>query len=266
MGEPQLLASGGTEVELFVLGPWIAGLSVAISVLGALVGFACIVHSVRSARFRLVWLTAAAVSIGGIGIWLATSVTLLGLDVSSTVLRYDLAYQIAALIVAFAAVLIGLLLLGRSFRLPLLLAGGLVMGLGTATTLYLSLGSISVQGKVDISPWPAALAAVVAVLVCGGALWSFQSLRGWPARAATTLLFGLGIAGVYYLGLSALEFEVDPTATAPDGMELFDFVFPMFVVGMLSLTIPISAVLIAPDRRALAATAPVPRPDLEPAR
>lgn len=266
MPEVQYLAEGAAEVELFDLGVWVAGLAVAISVLGAVVGFACIVHSVRSHRFRLVWLTAAAVSIGGIGIWLATAVPLLGLDVSRTVLRYDVAYQVAALLVAFGSVLAALLLIGRGFKLPLLLAGGLVLGLGTATTLYLELGSISVQGSVDIAPALAAVAAVVAVLVCTGTLWAFQALRGRPARAATTLLFGLGIAGVYYLGLSALEFEVDPTAVAPEGLELFDFVFPMFVVGLLSLTIPISAVLIAPDRRALAAVERPARPELEPAR
>jgi hypothetical protein len=39
----------------------------------------------------------------------------------------------------------------------------------------------------------------------------------------------------------------------PDGLTLFEFVFPMFVIGSLALTVPITAVLIAPDRRETAA-------------
>jgi len=130
-----------------------------------------------------------------------------------------------------------------------LIPGGLVMGLGFGSTLYLGLGSIRIQGSVEISPWLSAVALVIALVTGVGTLWSFQALHSPLARAATVLLFAVGVTGMYYAGIAAIDPAIDSVAKAPDGLTLFEFVFPMFVIGSLALTVPITAVLIAPDRR-----------------
>ncbi|MEV4129082.1 hypothetical protein [Nocardia sp. NPDC049707] len=246
-------ANGGAAVDQFSMGYWVAGLSFGVSVLGAVVGLACVLHAARSSRFRLVWVTSAAVAIGGVGAWLSTSVALLGLDISGTAARFDGGRMIAAMVASFVAVFVALIIIGRRLQLARLFPGGLVMGFGIGLTLYLELGSLRIQGSVEISPWLTAVAVVVALITGIGTLWSFQALHGLLARAATVLLFAVGIAGMYYAGIAALDLTVDTTAKAPDGLTLFEFVFPMFVIGSLALAVPISAVLIAPDRRETAA-------------
>src|SRR5690606_17091157 len=144
-----LLAAGAdADMEWFAMGYWLIGLSLGVSALGALVGLACVVHGRRSARFRPVWLGAAAISIGGVGIWLATAVPLLGVAVPGSVLRYDAATLGVSLAVIVIAVFAGLVIVGRELRLPRLLTGGLVMGLGGGLMQYLQLSSVDVQGSV----------------------------------------------------------------------------------------------------------------------
>ncbi|MET8875182.1 hypothetical protein [Nocardia sp. NPDC004604] len=246
-------ANSGAAVDQFSMGYWIAALSFGVSVLGAVVGLACVLHAARSARFRLVWVTSAAVSIGGVGVWLATSVVLLGLDIAGTAVRFDGGRMIAAMVTAFGAVFVALLVIGRRLLLARLIPGGLVMGIGCASSLYLGLGSIRIQGSVEISPWLSAVVLVIALVTGVGTLWSFQALRNPLARAATVLLFAVGVAGMYYAGIAAIDPAIDTAGKAPDGLTLFEFVFPMFVIGSLALTVPITAVLIAPDRRETAA-------------
>lgn len=267
-------ANGGAGVDQFSMGYWVAGLSFGVSVLGAVVGLACVLHAARSSRFRLVWVTSAAVAIGGVGTWLSTSVALLGLDISGTAARLDVGRMIAAMVASFVAVLVALIIIGRQLQWARLIPGGLVMGFGIGLTPYLGLGSIRIQGSIEISPWLAAVAVVVALITGVGTLWSFQALHGLLARAATVLLFAVGIAGVYYAGIAGLDPTVDATAKAPNGLTLFEFVFPMFVIGSLTLTVPITAVLIAPDRRETAAALEAKRqselragrPELQPVR
>jgi NO-binding membrane sensor protein with MHYT domain len=254
MHEVRLLAGqSGAAVDQFSMGYGVAALSFGVSVLGAVVGVACILHGARSARFRLVWVASAAVSLGGVGVWLASSVTLLGLDVSGSAVRFDGGRQIAAMVTAFVATFAALVIIGRRLQLKRLIPGGLVMGLGIGLTLYLGIGSIRIQGSVEFSPVLASLALVIAVVTGGATLWSIQALNFPIVRAATIVLFGVGVAATYYAGIAALELDVDTAGTAPDGLALFDFVFPMFVIGSLALTVPITAVLVAPDRRETAA-------------
>ncbi|WP_159930743.1 MULTISPECIES: MHYT domain-containing protein [Nocardia] len=269
MREVAVLAAGGgagTSVDQFALGYWLVTLSLGISVLGAVVGFACIVHGARSVQFRLVWLVSAAISLGGVGVWLATSVAMLGLKVPGSAMRYDTGRLIAALVVSVAAVFAALVIIGRTPRLTLLLPGGAVLGLGIGVTHYLGVGSLEIQGAVGVTMWLAIVSGVIGVITATATMWLFQTPRFPLARAATVLLFGVGVAATYYTAIAALHFDVNRAAKVPDGVELFDFVFPMFVIGLLALTVPISAVLIAPDRRELAGPPKSRRPKLESAR
>ncbi|WP_225725537.1 MULTISPECIES: MHYT domain-containing protein [unclassified Nocardia] len=246
-GSIRMLAESAS-FERFSMGYWLAALSFIVSVVGTVVGLACVLNGARSARFRIVWVVSAAVSLGGVGVWLTMAVALLGLKVPNGAIRYDAGKLITAMVVAVVAVLVGLALIGRTRRTPWLIAGGLVMGLGTGATIYLGVSSVRVQGSVNIALWLIGISVAVAVITALATLWSFQTYRNHFARGATTLLFGIGVAASYYVAIAAMDLHVDRTVPAPTGMALFDFVFPMFVVGSLGLAVPISAVLIAPGR------------------
>jgi hypothetical protein len=48
--------------------------------------------------------------------------------------------------------------------------------------------------------------------------------------------------------MAAVRVTVDHNAPVPGGPEVFSFLFPVFVIGLLALAIPITAVMLAPDR------------------
>ncbi|MGW5308953.1 MHYT domain-containing protein [Nocardia thailandica] len=243
----EVLADAGADP--FGLGFGVAILAAALSVIGSLVAFACVGHSRYSHKFRVVWLAAAAVSLGGVGQWLANSVALLGLRIPGTQILYTPSLATAALAVSVAGALGGLLLAGTSFDLRRLVAGGLTMGLASGLSTYLTLDALAIRGRVSESLWLIGAASLVAMLVSTTTLWMLQSVRRLRLRLPAALVFAAGVAATYYLAFAALDFHVDPEGRAPGGLTLFAVVFPMFVLGTLGLTLPITAVLIAPDRR-----------------
>lgn len=242
-----LLAATGAET--FGRGTGIAWLALDMSALGALVAFACVRHAKYSARFRLVWLTMAAVSLGGVGLWLANSVALLGIRVEDSIMRYNVALGAASLAIAVVGVLAGLLIGGRTPQLPRLIVGGLTTGLSVGLSTYLTLDALEVQGQVEESLGLIGIAVLLSMALCTATLWASQVVRMVALRVVASLLFALGVAAVYYTAVASLEFTIDPGSRTPTGLQLFDLVYPMFVIGALGLTVPITAVLVAPDRR-----------------
>ncbi|MFE1596519.1 hypothetical protein [Nocardia sp. NPDC058705] len=247
-----------TGAETFAHGTGIAWLALDLSALGALVAFACIRHAKYSIKFRLIWLTMAAVSLGGVGLWLANSVALLAMRVHDSTMRYNVALGAAAAAVAVVGVLAGLLICGRTLQAPRLIIGGLTMGLSVGLSTFLTLDAVAVQGTVDESLGLIGVAVLESMALCTATLWAAQVMRRVPMRVLVSVLFAVGVAAVYYTAVAALTFSIDPGIRTPTGMPLFDLVFPMFVLGALGLTVPITAVMVAPDRRD--AVAPVRQP------
>ncbi|RDI51765.1 MHYT domain-containing protein [Nocardia mexicana] len=246
----------------FAMGYWVLGLAAGVALIGGVVGLACVRQSTLSvtARFRLVWLTAAAVSLGGVGTWLAVYVTMLGVDVPTGVMHYDVARMVLAAFIAVAAVLGGLLVRGR-VRDPKRLAGGVaVMGLGLGLMHFLGMGAIRVQGSVEVNPWASVGATAIALAISFGVLWATARFRPLPVLIGVGALFALAVNALHYVGLAGVDVQVDPAVLPPSGEVLFTLFVPVFAMGTLSLAIPITAILVAPDR-SRSARPTVPTPD-----
>lgn len=232
------------------MGLWVQVLSLGVSAAGALVGLACVRQSMMSvtAKFRLVWLTAAAVSIGAVGTWLAVYVTMLGVDVSRGVIRYSVGHMIIAAVLAVVSVLGGLLIVGREPALPRLAAGSAVAGLGLGLMHLLGMNAIRVQGSVSLNPFGAFGATVLAVAAAALVLFTTTRPHSMLVLVGVATSFAIAVCGLHYLGLAGVRVRLDPAAPPPPGDDLFTLFVPVFVLGTLSLAIPITAVLVAPDR------------------
>ncbi|MFQ6229899.1 MHYT domain-containing protein [Nocardia sp. NPDC002869] len=245
----EVLAAETVETaDLFTMGYWLTLLTVGVSAVGMFVGLACAVNGRRSVRFRPVWVAAAAVSIGGIGVWLASTVSLLGISIPGRILRYDISDLTLSLVFAVAAVFLGLLLAGREFEVKRMVNAAAGLGLGFGIMLWLQLASIDIQGSVSVHIGLFVVAIVVVVTASSLCVFLFQRLRFPAARAGSIAMFGAGVAAIYFTGVAALEFRFDSDAEPAQGMELFGYAFPMFVIGLLALAVPITAVLVAPER------------------
>lgn len=245
------------------MGYWVLGLAALVSTVGALVGLICVRQSTQSVtqKFRLVWQVAAAVCLGGVGTWLAIFISMLGVaPTDDGLIRYESARLVTAGVIAVVAVLAALLVLGMHADLPRLAVAGLIMGLGTTGMMYVAMNGVHVRGSVQTAWWAVSVAAVIAIGIATATLWFI--LRRTPIRVliAAAVLFAVGTLGMHYVRLAGMAIELDESIARPPGDDLFGFLVPMFVLGMLSLAVPITAVLVAPDRRLRTVPAPATAP------
>ncbi|WP_216892725.1 hypothetical protein [Nocardia alni] len=236
-------------MQYFTMGTWVLALSLGVAAAGTLVGLICIRQSTMSvtAKFRLVWLTAAAVCIGTIGTCMAVSVSMLSVGLPGGLIHYDLLQGAGPLALMPIAILAGLLIVGRTPK-PLRLTGGaLVIGLALSLTNYLAVYAMDVQGSITISPAITAGCTVAAVVVAFGLLWATR-LRGTLPLIGVSVMYAAAVVGIRYLGLAGVSIHLDPAMPPPGGRDLFMAFIPIFAIGVGSLAIPITAVLVAPDR------------------
>lgn len=236
-------------MQYFTMGTWVLGLSLGVAAAGTLVGLICIRQSTMSvtAKFRLVWLTAAAVCIGTIGTCMAVSVSMLSIGLPGGLIHYDLLQGAGQLVLMPMAILAGLLVVGRTPKIPRLAGGALVIGLTLGLTNYLTAYAMQVQGSITISPAFTAGCTVAAVVVAFGLLWATR-LRTTLSLIGVSVVYAAAVVGIRYLGLAGVSIHLDPAMPPPAGRDLFMAFIPIFAIGVGSLAVPITAVLVAPDR------------------
>lgn len=239
------------SVHHFDMGMWLMFLAYIVSVTGSVVGLACTRCSATatSERDRLRWLLMASIAIGGVGIWLMHFIAMLGFAVPGSVVRYHLGWTAASAVLAIAAVFVGLVTIGRTFDLRRLIAGGVITGLAVAMMHYTGMWAVQFQGTISYNTVLVALSFLIAVVAATAALWFTLTLETPLLRFAAGLVMGVAVVGMHYTGMAAVEVTLDRSMPIPGGLEVFSFLFPVFVIGLLALVVPISAVMLSSDRK-----------------
>lgn len=232
-------------MQHFSMGLWLLFLAYIVSVVGCVVGLACTRQSAvaptSGARFG--WLVMAAVSIGGIGIWLMHFIAMLGFSVDGSVARYDVLWTVLSALLAIGATLVGLLTIGRRVNIWTLLVGGVVMGIAVNVMHYTGMNAIRIQGSVSYDATLVGVSVAIAVVAGTLSLWFTLVLQKPLLLMAAGLVMGVAVVGMHYTGMAAVSVSVDPAAPVPAGLEVFSFLFPVFVIGLLALAAPIAALL-----------------------
>ncbi|WP_370972855.1 MHYT domain-containing protein [Amycolatopsis sp. cg9] len=233
----------------FAMGHWLVVLAYLTSVVGCALGLACTLQarSTDNPRARLTWLGLAALSIGGVGIWVMHFIAMLGFSTPGLPVRYDILRTAVSAILSVAAVFCGLLVFGvrNRFAWRRLLLGGLLTGLAVAVMHYTGMWAVQVKGTIGYDPTLVVLSVVVAVVAATAALWFTVGLDKLLPRLAAGLVMGAAVTGMHYTGMAAVRLHLDPAAPDPAGTEVFSFLFPVFVLAALAMAVPICAVLMA---------------------
>ena len=129
-----------------------------------------------------------------------------------------------------------------------LIAGGVITGLAVALMHYTGMWAVQIQGTISYNKGLVALSILIAVVAATAALWFTLVLESPVLRFAAGLVMGVAVVGMHYTGMAAVRVTVDHTAPVPGGPEVFSFLFPVFVIGLLALAVPITAVMLASDR------------------
>ena len=242
------------HVHHFDMGLWLLFLAYIVSVIGSVIGLACTRRSgdATDSRERLRWLAMAAIAIGGVAIWLMHFIAMLGFAVPGSSIRYSLGWTFASAVLSIGATFVGLVTVGRTVEIPRLLAGGVIMGLAVNLMHYTGMWALQMQGEIHYNMVFVGLSIAIAIVAATVALWFTLVLESSTLRIAAGFVMGIAVVGMHFTGMAAVSVEVDPAAPVPAGLEVFSFLFPVFVIGLLAMAIPITAVMMSPDRDAVA--------------
>ncbi|MFC4855411.1 MHYT domain-containing protein [Actinophytocola glycyrrhizae] len=232
------------------MGSWLPFFAYAVAVVGSVVGLACTLQARRAGdegRPRYGWLILAAVSIGGVGIWLMHFIAMLGFDTPGSPVRYDIGRTAVSALLSVSAVFLGLLVFGVRSRFTLwrLLLAGLITGLAVNLMHYTGMWAVRVQGTITYDAVAVWLSIGIAIVAATTAFWFTVLIEHPGLRVLAGLVMGLAVTGMHYTGMAAVQVQLDENAPAPVGAEVFTFLFPVFVLSVIALAVPIYAVLMA---------------------
>ena len=180
-------------------------------------------------RSRRNWLISAAIAIGT-GIWTMHFIAMLGFTVVGTQVRYNVPLTLASLLVAIGVVGVGVFIVTRGDgQPPSLLAGGLFTGLGVAGMHYLGMAAVRINGQIHYAPWEVGASVVIATIAATAALWASLSIRNPLATLGASLVMGVAVSAMHYVGMSAVRVHVNAGAPPPSGATAMEFVFPLTV-------------------------------------
>lgn len=237
------------HVHHFDMGGWLLFLAYVTSVVGCTIGLACTLQSryADTPRARVGWLVLAAVSIGGVGIWVMHFIAMLGFATPGMPVRYDIMRTALSAILSIGSVFLGLLVFGvrTNFVLWRLLAGGLITGLAVNLMHYTGMWAVQVKGQIGYNAGLMLLSILIAVVAATAALWFTVAVDKLGLRVVAGLIMGVAVTGMHYTGMAAVRVHLDPGAADPAGVEVFSFLFPVFVLAAIALAVPVCAALMA---------------------
>jgi NO-binding membrane sensor protein with MHYT domain len=228
-------------------------LAYVMSAIGSLLGL-LLTSRARMAEgaSRARWLLGAALSIGGTGIWVMHFIAMMGFDVSGSQIRYNVPLTALSALVAVLVVGGGLFLVSRGGgRVPYLLGGGLLAGLGVAAMHYLGMFAMNMTAYVNYDPIVVTLSVLIAVVAATVALWFTVRIEGAIATTGAALMMGVAVTGMHYTGMFAMSVRLVAGGGVPAGARAIDFLLPLLVgISLLTMGLLLS-VLLSPSEREL---------------
>lgn len=252
------------ELHHFDMGLWVFFLAYVTAVCGSFVGLSCVRRSARAgappnagtsgaSMAGVRWIAMAALTIGGVGIWLMHFIGMVGFAVPGSTIRYALGPTLFSVVLAVGATFFGFwttdrrTAVGRRIPRPVTVPiAGLVMGLAVTLMHYSGMAAIRIQGTITHDPAFVAGSVVIGVVAATAALWLAGVAERLVVRVGAALVMGCAVVSLHYTGMAGVRVTVDPTAPLPVGATVASLLFPAFVLGILVLILPIVALLQEP--------------------
>ncbi|MET9486718.1 MHYT domain-containing protein [Nocardia sp. NPDC006630] len=249
------------EIHHFTYG-WVTPVVAYImSVIGCLLGLRCTVRA-RSGEGRRGWLIAAAVAIGGTGVWVMHFVAMLGFSIHGANIRYNVPITLLSAAIAIAVVWAGLWIVASTrWGGWELLAGGTVTGLGVSAMHYAGMYAMNSDAAIDYSPGLVALSVVIGVVASIVALWFTLNINRILATVGAALIMGVAVCGMHYTGMASMSAHQMDNPTPPSGVIPFQLLAPLMVsVTMVTLILVIHVGLTEVDEASRVAEPARPEP------
>ncbi|WP_327145201.1 MHYT domain-containing protein [Nocardia sp. NBC_01327] len=226
------------EIHHFTYG-WVTPVVAYImSVTGCLLGLRCTARA-RAGEGRRGWLIAAAVAIGGTGIWVMHFVAMLGFSIHGASIRYNVPITLLSALVAIVVVWIGLSVVATSrwggWELPV---GGTITGLGVGAMHYAGMYAMKSDAMIEYNAGLVAVSMVIAVVASIVALWFTLNINGILATIGAALIMAVAVCGMHYTGMAAMSAHQMDHASMPSGVSPMQLLAPLMVsVSMVTLVL-----------------------------
>ncbi|KPI12974.1 putative integral membrane sensor protein [Actinobacteria bacterium OK074] len=215
--------------------------------LGGALGLRCTARSMLVASsWRAGWLALGSVAISS-GIWTMHFVAMMGFTVRETPIRYDVPTTFASLGVAIVMVGIGVFMVGyRGASGTALFTGGTITGLGIASMHYLGMAGMRLNGKLEYNTLTVCASVVIAVVAATAALWAAGQVRGFLWSVGASLVMGVAVTGMHYMGMAALSVHLHQGGGVPPGESSAALLTPMMIGPVVFLCLAGAVVLFDP--------------------
>jgi NO-binding membrane sensor protein with MHYT domain len=230
------------HVHHFSYGLLTPALAYLMSFIGSLLGLLCTARA-HGHRSRTGWLCAAAVSIGGTGIWVMHFIAILGFSIAGATIRFNVAVTLLSAAAAIVVVGAGLFFVSRPGSGPAaLLIGGTLTGLGVAAMHYTGMAAMRTDAVLHYRAGTVALSVLIAVVAATAALWFTLRVQNLAATIGAALIMGIAVCGMHYTGMAALSATPSADPTPPNGADALALLFPLILIVSLVTTVLLLAV------------------------
>jgi len=202
-----------------------------------------------SARF---WLLVGGIAMG-IGVWAMHFIGMLAMMLPM-MMRYDTRLTILSLLVAILASVLafGQTVGGLHLTRQRLLCGTLILGAGVVVMHYLGMYALLIEPQPEWNALLVALSVLIAFAASGLALWLAFHLRQGDhhlmlMRGLASLVMGIAIAGMHYVGMAAAEFShssmMQPHGVSNAGLAVWVTLITLTILGITLLSSMLDAQL-----------------------
>ncbi|WP_330230762.1 hypothetical protein OHA40_33315 [Nocardia sp. NBC_00508] len=224
------------EIDHFSHGLLTPAVAYVMSFTGSLLGLRCMARA-RTGTARDGWLIAAAVAIGGTGIWVMHFIAMLGFAINGASIRYDVPITLLSALIAMGVVWLGLGIAQQRTLGPLgLFIGGAITGAGVGAMHYAGMYAMKSDAAIGYDLWIVALSIVIAVVAATAALWFTLHVRGTLATIGAALVMGVAVSGMHYTGMSAMHVREAQHLHPPTGAGAMQLLTPL-IVGISLVTV-----------------------------
>ncbi len=201
------------------------------------------------ARF---WLLVGGIAMG-IGVWAMHFIGMLAM-MMPMMMRYDTRLTILSLLVAILASVLafGQTVGGLHLTRQRLLSGTLILGAGVVVMHYLGMYALLIEPQPEWNALLVALSVLIAFAASGLALWLAFHLRQGDhhlmlMRGLASLVMGIAIAGMHYVGMAAAEFShssmMQPHGVSNAGLAVWVTLITLTILGVTLLSSMLDAQL-----------------------
>lgn len=182
---------------------WLVLLSYAVSVLGSFTALELAGHVIEGKQNikRVLWIVAAAIALGGVGVWAMHFIAILAYKLPIAV-SFDIPMTLASLVVAVAVTGVGLYIVtGRDLSMTRLCLAGTLVGIGVCSMHYMGMEAMQMAATLEYDPLIVVLSFVVAIVVATVGLLLMVTMRKGMQRVVSAFVIGFAVSGMHYTGM-----------------------------------------------------------------